>query len=364
MTSVYVAWRRACHTQAWLWLLVLATGGCQWVLGLDDHQLGATDSGTQEQTALNGGTRATTGTGGVPTAGGVSGAGGESVAGGSTPFGGTPSGTVAVGGSSHAQGGGSGTRADVPSGGAAGGTKASGGTTNGSGGNGGFDADSGLVAHFSFDESTGTVATNLKDNNKNGSYVGSCTHPAGHLGGAVGLRNSNVTTTGSSEWIELPAGLLSNLSATTVSLWVRDLSTSRSGGRLLDFSSGTAEEIYFAPDEVNATTSLAGGHLGGTHAGAKFVDLWTSSAVFTDKNWHHVAFAWSAASIELYIDGSLSGSKTSPGVLPSALGATTPDWLGRTLNDAFLALYAEIDDLRIYDRALTANEIAQIHSMP
>ena len=68
--------------------------------------------------------------------------------------------------------------------------------------------------------------------------------------------------------------------------------------------------------------------------------------------------------IDLYIDGSLAGSKTSPGVLPSELGVTTPDWLGRTLNDAFLALYAEIDDLRIYNKVLGATEIAQLYGLP
>ena len=35
------------------------------------------------------------------------------------------------------------------------------------------------------------------------------------------------------------------------------------------------------------------------------------------------------------------------GVIPSDLGVTSPDWLGRMLNDAFPAVYAEIDDLRV-----------------
>jgi hypothetical protein len=216
------------------------------------------------------------------------------------------------------------------------------------------------VAHFAFDETTGTVATNLKDSNKNGTYVGSCTHPTGHLGLAVGIRNSSSSST---DWVELPTGLLSALAATTVSFWVRDLSTTRKGGRLLDFSLGTAEGIYFAPDDTNSTTSLAGAHLGGTHAGVAFVDLWTTTPVLTDKVWHHIAFAWSAASIDLYVDGNPAGSKASPGVLPSDLGATSPDWLGRTLNDAFIALYAEIDDLRIYNKVLKATEIAQLYGM-
>jgi hypothetical protein len=83
----------------------------------------------------------------------------------------------------------------------------------------------------------------------------------------------------------------------------------------------------------------------------------------TDKVWHQVALTWSAAFIDLYIDGSLVGSKASPGVRPSDLGATSPNWLGRTLDDGFIALYAEMDDLRIYNRSMTAGEIAQLYRL-
>ena len=155
-----------------------------------------------------------------------------------------------------------------------------------------------------------------------------------------------------------------NLSATSLSLWVRDLSTSRNGSRLFHFSLAPNEEIYFAPDELNSATSVAGGHLGGKHTGAAFVDIWTTSPVLTDKLWHQVAFTWSSTSIALYIDGKPAGSKSAPGARPSDLGNTSPDWLGRTLDDAFLALYGEMDDLRVYDRVLTAGEIALLYAMP
>lgn len=245
---------------------------------------------------------------------------------------------------------------------ASGGMRASGGASGGStSGAGTGNVSDGLVAHYPFDETTGEVAANLIDATKNGRYVGACTHPTGRRGGAVGIRN--LVSTSTSEWIELPVGLLSKLSATTLMLWVRDLSTAREGGRLFHFSAGATEEIYFAPDQVNPATSLAGGHLGGTHTGTPFVDLWSTTPVMTDKDWHQVAIAWSAVRIDLYIDGSPAGRKENPGVVPSALGATSPNWLGRTLNDEFIALYAEMDDLRVYDRVLTAAEIAQLYRL-
>jgi hypothetical protein len=223
---------------------------------------------------------------------------------------------------------------------------------------GAFDPDAGLAAHFSFDEASGDVAANEKDSTKNGSYEGACTHAPGHIGtAAVGIRNLAESTI---DYVALPAGILAPFSATTIALWTRDLSTARSGARLFHFSRGAAEELYFAPDEKNAASSSQGAHLGGTHDGASFADLWTTTALI-DKSWHHVAVSWNAASIDLYVDGRAAGSQAKPGIVPSGLGATSPNWLGRTLNDASIQLYAEIDDLRIYDRALTATEIAALY---
>jgi hypothetical protein len=245
----------------------------------------------------------------------------------------------------------------------AGGTGAGGSDTAGSnsGGTGavGFDPALGLVAHFPFDETSGSVVENLIDASKSGSYNGNCTHPDGQLGKAVQMRNLSPSAP---DWIELPAGLLSDLSTTTITLWTRALSPSRQGGRLLHFSLGSSNAIFFSPDEVNPTTTVAGAHLGGTHSSASFVDLWTTPPpALTDKSWHHVAFSWSSSSIKLYIDGRLLGSQSNPGLTPSDLGETSPNWLGRTPNDAFIALYAELDDLRIYDKVLSTAELAQLY---
>jgi len=228
------------------------------------------------------------------------------------------------------------------------------------GGGTSFDPEDGLVAHYPFDETTGVVAANSKDATKNGTYFGACGHPTGRFGKAVSMRNSTTV-----DWVELPPGLLNGLSATTVIIWVRDLSVDRKGGRAIDFGSGSAENFYVVPDQVNPATSLAAAQLGGTHASLGFVDLWTTTAVtVTDKVWHQIAISWSAQSIDLYVDTVAMGSKPSPGTIPSDLGDTTPDWLGRSFNDVYPALYAELDDLRIYDRALSQAEITVLYQLP
>ncbi len=302
-----------------------------------------------------GGGEAGGGVGGATSDGGSGGSIGGSSAGGS----GGASGAAAAGSSSGgASLGGAGSGG---SSGEAGSTAVGGGGLN-SGGAGGASAAVRLVAHYPFDETAGDVAANVVDATKNGTYRGDCTHPEGPIAGAVGLRNI-AGTSGTTEWVELPVGLLSELSEMTLALWIRDLSDARAGGRAFHFSNGAQHEIYFAPHDIHPDSLLPGAHLGGTYGGFVFADQWSSSPDFTDRLWHHVAVSWSSSSIDLYIDGSIVGSTVSPGVVPSDLGSTSPNWLGRTLDDAFIGLYAQMDDLRIYDRALPAAVIAALYQM-
>jgi len=229
----------------------------------------------------------------------------------------------------------------------------------GLGGSSEFDPGAGLIAHFTFDEPDGRTAANAKDSSKNAKCVGTCTRPPGRLGLAFGIRN----TVSPSDWIELPAGIFAGHSAITLSVWLRDLSTTRSEAPLFHFSSGAREAIYFTPDDRNFQASDGGAHLGGLHAGASFVQLWSGRPSLTDQAWHQVAVSWNSANIKLYIDGERVDSDQSPSVVPSELGTTSPNYLGRGPDDDNPALSAEIDDLRVYDRVLSAPQIALLYQL-
>jgi hypothetical protein len=222
-----------------------------------------------------------------------------------------------------------------------------------------FDPAAGLIAYFTFDEPIGAIAANGKDSTKSAKCVGTCTRPAGQIGLAFGIRN----TVSPTDWIELPAGIISGRSAITLSVWLRDLSTTRNVAPLFHFSSGEGEAISFTPDARSSQTSTAGAHLAGVHEGASFVDLWSATPILTDKAWHQAALTWSAASIDLYIDGKSVGSSPNPAALPSQLGTTSPNYLGRLPDDTSLAMFGEIDDLRIYDRALSAAQVALLYEV-
>jgi len=240
-----------------------------------------------------------------------------------------------------------------------GGAKGSGGSAGAlaTGGSAGFDPTAGLVAYFKFDEGSGASAANTKDSAKSARCVGTCTRPDGQLGGAFGLRN-NVSPT---DWIELPTGIFDGRSAITLSLWLRALSTVRSEAPLLHFSTSANEALYLLPDDDRF--SSRGAHLVGVHSGATFVNLSSATPSLTDKVWHQVVITWNSSKIELFIDGNSVGRTTDPKVPPSQLGASSKNYLGRSSDDRDEAFFGEVDDLRIYDRVLSAADVKSLYEV-
>jgi hypothetical protein len=74
--------------------------------------------------------------------------------------------------------------------------------------------------------------------------------------------------------------------------------------------------------------------------------------------WHHVAVVINGTSrtMQLYLDGAVVVSGTT-NTLPSNLGNTTQNWLGRSqYPDPYFN--GSLDDFRIYSRALSSAEVA------
>ena len=99
-------------------------------------------------------------------------------------------------------------------------------------------------------------------------------------------------------------------------------------------------------------------------------NLWTSDGqysasfptVYYDSQWYHCSFTWDGNSIELYFNGenkvskSASGSRIASGSSPVIVG-TDPSY-----NSRLFGFKGQIDDVRIYNRALTATEVAQLYA--
>ena len=95
-------------------------------------------------------------------------------------------------------------------------------------------------------------------------------------------------------------------------------------------------------------------------SGLETVVISTSGPLET--GWQQVAVVFKADALELYLNGELVGSAI-PMSLPIELGETTENWLGMSIDPLDNLFQGALDDVRIYNRALSQVEIAELHGL-
>lgn len=214
------------------------------------------------------------------------------------------------------------------------------------GGSGGNLA-SGLVALYMFDETSGTSAADSSGNDHTATLVGGATF-------AAGLENNAVTLSGSGQYVSLPAGIVDGLSSFSITAWVK-LTTSPIWNRVFDFGTGTNDYMFFT---ANSGTTARFSITTGSGAGEQQTD----APALPTGTWEHVAVTLSAATCTLYVQGAQAGQNTNVTLNPSSLGNTTQNWLGRSEYAADAYLQGELDNVRIYGRALSAAEVQELYA--
>jgi hypothetical protein len=87
------------------------------------------------------------------------------------------------------------------------------------------------------------------------------------------------------------------------------------------------------------------------------VDVYSRNDSAPSNIWSHVAAAYTGSELQIYINGVLTTNKPRSGVVYST---SEPVRIG-TAAGLELPMVGGLQDLRIYNRALTANEIANIY---
>ncbi len=76
-------------------------------------------------------------------------------------------------------------------------------------------------------------------------------------------------------------------------------------------------------------------------------------------NWNHVALIFNGASRTFYLDGEFAGSGSAPAITPDNTGSAIGDTVSNPNSSRFPG---QVDELSIYNRTLSANEISAIHA--
>jgi hypothetical protein len=209
------------------------------------------------------------------------------------------------------------------------------------------DLASGLIAFYKFDETSGTSAADSSGNNHTATLAGGATFGAG-------LQNNAVTLSGNSQYVSLPTGIVSGLSTFSITAWVK-LTMSPQWNRIFDFGNDTTTYMFLTP---NSGSTL---RFSITTGGANMEEQINATSLPTG-TWEHVAVTLSGGMGVLYVQGAQVAQNTTFTLNPSSLGNTMHNWLGRSQYAADPYLNGQIDNVRIYSRALSAGEVQALYA--
>jgi hypothetical protein len=195
---------------------------------------------------------------------------------------------------------------------------------------------------FRFEETSGAVADDQGSANVDGTYVGGVTL------GEAGLVGKAARFNGADGHVLVGGPLLAG-DWTVETIFLADTVNGGVSQGLMGADFSAAQRMALKAEQWNSTNQL-----GYTVFGVVDVTYGAPAAV-TPSAFTHVAFVGSASGVELFVNGISAGTDaTSTFLSRHVLGAGAINTTGALVD----ALNGAIDELVIYDRALTQGELA------
>ena len=203
-------------------------------------------------------------------------------------------------------------------------------------------ADPDLVAHWRFDETSGTTAFDASGNGHDGTIMGDPQWVPGKLGGALEFDGSgDYVDCGSSPDFEIAVNI-------TIACWIK-----------VDVFDKTWQAIITTSDSSwRVHRSSSSNNIAWGTTGLAPLDLTGTTDVSTGE-WFHVAGVYNGTQKLLYINGNLDASSDSTGNITAS---SVPVYIGDNSGATGRFWDGLIDDVRIYKRALTETELLGVMS--
>jgi hypothetical protein len=219
------------------------------------------------------------------------------------------------------------------------------------------------VGWWPFEEGTGDLTADKSGNNDNGTLQGGATWGTGRVGMYC------VTLAGGADSVTASGRTaLADLGPLTVAAWIKPAS-------FAPVSGGAQRIVSKAPSATSPSSvgswilvldANTSGALTFTKAYATSDLRATSGALLTASTWQHVAATWdgkpASTGVVLYINGQpvIQGGASAQG--PTPADAVYDLTIGND-SGAGRGFTGDIDDVRIYNRVLSATEIAALANM-
>lgn len=154
-------------------------------------------------------------------------------------------------------------------------------------------------------------------------------------------------------YVNLPDNIMNNIQDFTISTWAK-LGAILNGSRIFDFSSSNNAYMFLTPTNTQNKKVSFVIRNGGTEQQIQ------SNVELVTQQWVHIAVTKSGNTGVLYINGQEVGRNSSLSINPSDLGNTIYNYLGRSGFTNTPVLNGWIDEFKIYNKALSATDIAAL----
>lgn len=224
-----------------------------------------------------------------------------------------------------------------------------------------FDPDLGLLAHWALDESQrGSPVADSSGFGNDGTPTSPAPVPTTNVPPVHFPDPYSLSFDGSSQWIALGNPPLLNLGgATTMAAWIRPTATD-----------GTRDVLGHGytqiPDHDFSLRIKSGTYQFTTWDGADHVAIAAIPASDVG-TWVHLCGVFDGAAYYVYRNGELAGSTTDATAPPAnddliwAIGARAPQNVGQSAANVDYLFQGQIDDVRLYGRALSAAEVRSLY---
>jgi hypothetical protein len=200
----------------------------------------------------------------------------------------------------------------------------------------------GLVAAYGFNEASGNTTADLSGNG-NTATINGATRTAGRYGNGLSFDGVNDYVAGTD--IDFPT------SPFTISAWFKTSVIK---------SSFIVGKFAGAKNQMYVMSGGSGEALAGLYDGITWRDAVDTGNLTADGNWHHVAVVVTATQMELFVDGVSKATAPHDNSFP----VNNVVWnIGRRNNGTHY-FNGTLDEIRIYNRALTPSEVQTVMQTP
>jgi chitodextrinase len=206
----------------------------------------------------------------------------------------------------------------------------------------------GLVAAYSFDQGAGQSVADDSGTGNGGTISGATWTTAGKTGGALSFD-------GAGDQVTVPdSPSLDLTTAMTLEAWIRPSSTTGWQTVVTKETSGNLVYGLFSSSDTTMPASIV------TIGGSPLQTIARNSSVVAANTWTHLAATYDGTTLRLFIGGTQVGSAS---VVGQMAASTAPLRIGG--NSVWPEWFAgQIDDLRIYNVALTPAQIQKDMTSP